>query len=109
MSAQAHHMLAVHTIDACISVASLYCDDGEIGRRSVIKRAREIAAEKGVTLGTVRASFARGSGWTVEETVRARLCDAPSCSAPATAERTIEEVVHHLCAACAAECDTPEA
>lgn len=43
------------------------------------------------------------------ETARPRLCDAPGCRAYATSERTIEEVVHHLCAACAAECDAPEA
>lgn len=99
----AHYTLSVHTLDSCISVASHYCDDGEIGRRSAIKRAREIAAEKGVTLGTVRATFSRQSGWSVEETERAPLCDAPDCTRHATTERVVSEVVHRLCGPCAAE------
>lgn len=61
---------------------------------------------------TTVAIHASGRAWLSEGAAMAavdaaipaeHLCDAPDCRAVATEERTVGELVHRLCAGCAAE------
>ena len=61
---QAHRRITVDTPDGCWVDSSHYCSLNEIGGHSAMKRAHEMAAERGKKIRILRTHVVNG-GWEV--------------------------------------------